>query len=297
MSPLRDRVADQLRRIAAGSGDRLAVGRVQVAGEPDGWFEHIAYERGGLQRFTRTRSQADEGGAPIGEWQAAADDAQAQVLASALVQAQAWTADSGTELLPGMEIVNWTCVTADGVLDIVAPSASPLIQRFASVDLALRRIANRLEEQGAGAMLRVALQAKTAGDQVGVRVGLINDGHQRAVLVNPLLGEGGPAGYLRLELAPMPPEVPGETGFGAAFAPVPAALLPPGAEVAPWTDEYLVLDSAGRLLLPQAVAFTLPAPGRYLLRAVYANHGRLAQVAGVPVIRGRAFSNEVVVER
>jgi hypothetical protein len=290
-------LAAQLNRLAQGAaaGDRLAVGRVQAAGEPHGWYESISYERGGLVRYLRSRSQADEGGAPIGVWQAPADDASAQALASALCAVQAWNVPSATDLPPGAEVVNWSCVTSDAILDLVVGGGSPVLQAFAPLDLVLRRLANGLVEGSAGASLRVALQAKVVGAAAVVRVALINDGHQRAVLVNPLVDEPTDADHFRLEIAPLPPSVPNETGYGAVFAPCPVSLLPPQVDP-PWDEPYLVLDAASRLLLPHAPSVPLPGPGRYLLRAVYSNQGLLDQVAGLTVIRGRAFSNEVVVE-
>jgi hypothetical protein len=195
-----------------------------------------------------------------------------------------------------MEVVNWSCVTSDAVLDIVVTGGSPVLQAFAPLDLELRRLANDLVERSAGAMLRIALQAKVVGDTAVVRVALINDGHQRAIAINPLVGKPTESNYFRLELAPMPPSVPNQTGYGAVFKPCPVAMLPASAADAAWSDTYLVLDAAGRQLLPHAPSVTLPGPGRYLLRAVYSNPGLLDSVAGVSVIRGRAFSNEVVVE-
>jgi hypothetical protein len=295
----RDHIADQLRRLAAGPRpeDRFAIGRVQVAGEPHGWYESITLERGVMQQCLRTRSQADAGGAPIGEWRSPAEDRFVQETAAALCKVQAWTVDSVAELQPGMEIVNWSCVTADALLDIVVPSGSPVLQQFMPVDLALRRIANTLEESGAGSLLRVALQCKPHGGQIAVRVGLINDGAYRSILVNPFVGTPSATDYFRLEIAPLAADQPGETGYGAVFVPLPVEIMPESQRSDPWADPYLVLGAAGRLLLPQTLMIELPALGRFIMRAVYSSHGALDQIAGVTVIRGRAFSNEVVVEK
>lgn len=296
----RAKVADTMRRLAAGPQptDRLAIGRVQIAGEPHGWHESIAFERNGWQRYMRTRSFADAGGAPIGQWQAPADDQYTAQLAAALCTVQAWNADPGpVEFVPGMEVVNWTIITRDAVLDLIVPSGSPLLPRFMPVDLLLRRIANSLEEQASGSMLRVAMQHRQMGDQVALRIALINDGNQRVIVVNPFVAAVGDSDFFRLELATLKLDAPGESGYGAVFYPLPDQLLPPPARTGPWADDYLVIDAANRLLLPHTLTITLPAPGRFMLRAVLSRHGALDQIAGIPVARGRAFSNEVVVEK
>lgn len=292
-------IAEQLRRMAAAprAEDRLAVGRIKVAGEPFGWYESITFERGAMQQSIRTRSQVDAGGAPIGDWRGPADDRVTQQLAAALCKVEAWNAQSATELEPGAEIINWSCVTTDAVLDIAVLSSSPLVDRFEPLDLVLWEIAGTLEEAGAGSLLRVALQCKPHGDQIAVRIGLINDGHYRAIVVNPFGQEATETDFFRLEIAPLVPDLPGQTGYGAVFAPVAAEIMPAPFLTDEWADEYLVINGAGRLLLPQTLMISLPAPGKYIMRAVYSNQGALDQIAGVTVIRGRAFSNEVAVEK
>jgi hypothetical protein len=191
--------------------------------------------------------------------------------------------------------VNWTCVTSQGVLDLAAASSSPLLRALIPVDLELRRIANTLEESRAGAQMRTGMRAQVRGNSVALSLAFGNDGTRRLLLVNPLRFAGSEENYFRVEIAPLPEELPNETGYGAVFKPVPLQLVPPGIAADPWQDDYFVIGPGDRVLLPTTpLAGPLP-PGSYLVRAVYSNYGLLGSIAGVPVIRGRSFSNEVVV--
>lgn len=298
MSLLSNRIAASLRRLAAAPrpGELFAVGRVMTSGEPTLWQETISFEQGRLRQFSRGRSPVDEGGAPIGAWAGPADERRAQALAAALVQVAFWECQSDAELLPGMEIVNWSCVTREGVWDVLAAAGSPLFARLVPLDLELRRVANDLEAANRGASLRVILQAQAAAPGVLLRVTLVNDGHRPAILVNPFL-TGGEFDFLRLELAPLPPVQPGVTDLPAVFSPLAVSLLtdpPPD----PWQDAYIPLLPGQPLILPATPLIMPPAGapaggGRHLVRAVYSQYGLLTEIAAVRVISGRAFSNEI----
>jgi len=292
MASLRDRVGSALQRIAARpqSDDFIAIGSIEVAGEPVLWEETIAFERGGFQTFSRIRSPVDEGGAAIGTWSMPADDWQTQPLAAALCQVDFWNHKSEADLMPGMNIVNWSCVTREGTLDLMAAGTSPLVQQLAPLDLELRRLANDLENSHQGASLRVTLDVQQVGRNLAVRVGLVNDGNSPCIVINPFSIEETDLDYFRLESALMVPEEPGVTGYGADFQAAPWDL-PGGGQADFWQDTYLLVSPGRPLVMPEATLGPL-VPGSYLLRAVYSNYGLLRSIAGVPVIRGRAFSNE-----
>lgn len=299
MSNTRTAIAQTLARLAAtpGADDFFALQRVQVAGEPTGWRDEIAFERGQFQSYARNRSAADEGGAAIGVWRAPAEESRTQRLADALCRVRAWNCESDAGIEPGQEVVNWTCVTAQGILDLSAATSSALMRAFMPVDLELRRIANTLEEARAGAQMRTGLRVQMRGASGAVMLAFGNDGTRRYILPNPLRFSGGSEeNYFRLELAPMPEERPGETGYGAEFQSVPLALSPAGAAADPWQDEYFVIGPGERVVLPSTPVLGPLAPGAYLLRAVYSYYGLLTGIAGVPVIRGRSFSNEVEIK-
>lgn len=305
MASERERLRQALGALAQGEAGFMALGRVHAEGEPTGWREDIAWERGGLQSCLRWRSPLDAGGARIGRWQAPAQELHGQALAQALVKLQFWALQSDTALEPGVGIVNWTCATAEAVVDLVLKAGSPRLMAMAPLDQVLRDIANALEAGQQGSSLRLALQAQGQGTSSQLRLGLVNEGSQRTVLVGPAaFGAPGPAQValngLQLELAAMPEAVPGQTAPDAVFKPM---RLNPHASLrgsAPWEDEYIVLHPRQPRLLPQALVMDplldpLP-PGRHIVRAVYAYYGALDQVAGMPVVRGRVFSNEVVIQ-
>jgi len=297
MPSAKENIAHTLSRLAStpGTNDFFAVQRVQSAGEPTGWRDEIGFERGQWQTYARNRSSADEGGAPIGVWRAPAEDWRTQAIADALCRARVWSYDSDAKIEPGTEVVNWTCVTSQGVLDLSAASSSPLLRALMPLDLELRRIANTLEESRAGAQMRTGLRAQAKGNSVVLNLAFGNDGMRRYILINPSRFAGSEESYFRVEIAPMPEEQPNETGYGAVFQPVPLELAPPGMLQEPWQDDYFVIGPGERLVLPAAPVIGPLQPGAYLVRAVYSNYGLLGSIAGVPVIRGRSFSNEVVV--
>lgn len=309
MAGERDRLRANLAGMARGEAGFLAVSRVQVDGEVSGWREDIAWERGGQQSCLRQRSQADAGGARIGRWQGPAEEARATALVQALAQVQFWALPGDTELEPGTGIVNWTCATQDAVVDVVVKSGSPLLRRMAPLDQELREMANALEAANRGASLRLALQWQASAQGQGayqgtLRLGLVNEGQQRGVLVGPAaFGPPDPeqVNGLRLEIAAMPEAAAGVTAPDAVFRPLRQDILKAQRGAVPLDDEYIVLHPRQPLVLPQALSLDPAveplAPGsRHILRAVYAYHGGLDQVAGLPVLRGRAFSNEVVVQ-
>jgi hypothetical protein len=301
MASLQQRVEAALRRLAAqpGPDEVLAIERVQSVGEPRLWEERIAFERGQAQHYSRIRSLVDEGGVPIGAWTTSAEEWRVPVLARTLLEVGIWTHASDSELLPGMEVVNWTCITSHGVLDLIAAGSSPVAHAMAPLDLELRRLANVVAASPYGAGLRVALQARPAQNrQYECRIGIVNDGDRPCLVVNPLGGGLTGQDYLRVESALVPEEEPGVTGPGPLFEPLPvdlAALLAQVPEPTPWLDEYLLLMPGTPLIVPVRAHLVLP-PGSHLLRAVFSTYGYLDRVAGLPVIRGRAFSNEVEVE-
>lgn len=298
MTPSADRIAAIIRGMANAprAGELFAVGRVMTCGEPVLWEETISYEFGRLQQFSRTRSLADEGGAAIGAWAAPADEALAKALAQAMVQVDFCNCVSDTDLMPGMEVINWSIVTREGTWDVLAVAGSPLALRLAPLDQELRRLANALEDANRGSTLRLVLQAQAAEPGVRVRVSLVNDAHRPCILENPFLGPGE-FDYLRLELSPLPVEQPGVTDIGAVFEPLQLELMsnpPPD----PWGDTYITLLPGQPLVLPLTPLIGAPAGaqvphGDYLLRAVYSHYGLLPHIASIPVIRGRAFSNEL----
>jgi hypothetical protein len=277
--------------VRPGPDDFIAVGSVHVAGEPVLWEETISFARGGVQSFTRLRSPADEGGASIGTWSSVADDRRVQALAAALTKVEFWAKKGEADLLPGMEIVNWTCVTNDGTIDVVAPGSSPLTPQLAPLDMELRRLANDLEKSGLGTCVRIALDLQQSEGNLTINAEMVNDGNAPCIVINPLAMNESDLDYFRLEVASQVTETDGITSPGESFEAVPFGF-PPGGLPDPWDDTYLLVPPGQPLVMPTA-SCELSEPGHYVLRAVYSNYGLLDRVAGVPVIRGRAFSNEV----
>lgn len=285
--------AAALERLAAGVGPGavFAVERSQVAGSPSLWEDVISLESGGEQRYLRVRSQADEGGAPIGRWAAPAPAARATALAAALREAAIWTLQSEA-IAPGEEVITWRWVTEVGVGEVTVPAGSPVLTRLAPLDLEFRRVANELVQAHGGVELtcQVSLVEQAGNEGSSGTMWLVNEGDRDCLVANPLIRTGRGSDFCRLELGHLPEEQPGVTGQGITYAAMPMPglkSLPP-----PWDNPYLVLRAGDFLECPVSTPLRTPGSGRHFLRAVYSRYGDEVEIGGMPVVRGRAFSEE-----
>jgi hypothetical protein len=230
---------------------------------------------------------------PIGSWLAPAEDRRTQLLAQVLCDVTLWHRSSAIELLPGMDVYGLSVITRAGVLDLTLDAMSRDAAELAPVDGVLRDLAQTLESAGMGASLRLQLRLDQVGDQLEARASLINDARRACLVVNPFVEPEWSGAEFRIEVAPLPPETPGVTTPESAFR---RASLAVGELPAPWQDPYILLIPRTPLAVP-AVARLGPFQGRpHLMRASYGNGGMLERMAGVTVIRGKAFSNEELVQ-
>jgi hypothetical protein len=290
-------ISDALERLSRGVGARdiFAVERTQRAGSPALWEEVISLHAGGQQRYLRVRSQADEGGAPIGRWWAPAPAGRATALATALRDAAIWTL-SDEPVAPGEEIITWRWVTGAGVGKLSVPAGSPTLRQLAPLDLELRRVANALTRGHGGVELtcQVSILDQAEAGLGTANIWLVNDGDQDCLVENPLRASARGSDFCRLELGHLPEEEEGVTGLGiryGALAMPTLSSLPP-----PWDSSHLMLRAGDFLECPLAVPLRPPLSGRHFLRAVYSRYGTDDEIGGVPVVRGRAFSEEHEVE-
>ena len=293
------KISEALGRLAAGVGARdiFAVERSQRAGSPALWEEVISLHAGGqgVQRYLRVRSQADEGGAPIGRWWAPAPSQRATSLAAALLDLAIWTLPSEA-IAPGEEVITWRWVTQAGVGQLAVPAGSPTLNRLRPLDLELRRVANTLTRDHRGAELTCQVSIlDLAQDGVGAAsIWLVNDGDHDCLVENPLSRSSRGCDFFRLELGHLPEEEEGVTGLGIQYG----ALAMPRLDnlPSPWDSTHLMVRAGDFLECPLSVPLQPPPSGRNFLRAVYSRYGADDEIGGVPVVRGRAFSEEHEVE-
>jgi len=284
-------IAEALKRVATGSGaaEKFSVARARSAGEPILWQEKISLALGGQAGYSTLRSFVDAGGVPIGVWDAPAEGAVVQAVATALLESKFW--ELGAEpMAPGAEVTTWSCATRDGDFALSANEGADLFMQMARVDLELRRSANSLVASGNGAALSCGLELANTGRVTVARISLANEGRRDCQIQNPLKGEAGPNAFLRLELGPLPRAEHGVTGPDVAFAPLP---LPEIKElVAPWDQPVLVLRAGEKLACPfKHDIATSDYEGHYV-RAVYSHYGTAILKPELPRIRGRVFSVE-----
>lgn len=276
-------VQQVLQRCVAGpgTGDFFAVSRERLIGEPSAWRESMSFRSDGEQYYLRMRSIVDEPGTAIGVWRSRADPERVPAMAQAILAATGWGAPPSGDLPPGMDISAWTCLTAEGAVTAMAQSGSPDSRRMAPLDAELRKMAFDLQTRRAGSSLRVEARVGAGG----VQVALLNDGVEPALLLNPFEPVEDGRSYLRLETAAIPEERPGFTARQPDFQPQSAPFSP--VEPALWSSPYIVLQPGRPLLLRVAAGV---APGQ-VGRVVVSDYRALEEVAGVRVIKGRAFSN------
>ena len=287
-------ISEALARLAGGVGERdiFAVERSQRAGSPALWEEVISLHSGrqGEQRYLRVRSQADEGGAPIGLWWGPATTKRATALAAALHDAAIWTMPDEA-VAPGEEMITWRWVTAAGVGSLSVPGGSPCLNRLRQLDLELRRVANALTRNHGGVELtcQVSLLDKEEGEAAAC-IWLVNEGDHDGLVENPLLPSRRGSDFCRLEMGHLPDETEGVTSLGIRYSALPRPRqdsLPP-----PWNSSHLLLRAGDFLECPFSIPLHPQGSGRRFLRAVYSCYGDDRVIGNLPVVRGRAFSEE-----
>jgi len=284
-------IVSSLQRIAQSGGivDHVVFERITSVGEPSYWEEQIRIQHNAQQQYVRTRSVVDEGGVPIGVWQAPAEVETIKSLAQSLGQALAVPLQ-GSGIEPGEEVTTWRCAINQQNWQLSAASGSALFDSLGNVDLVFRRIANTLVGARAGAALNAELLIERVdGGNCMLGMALVNTGNQDFYLQNPLLYPSG-HNYLQLEIGAAPNDPPGVTGLGIQYRPLPvriASVLPQ-----PWNEPVLLLQAGQRLICPLHTELQIQALNGYFMRAVYSHYGYASANTDFPLVRGRVFSAE-----
>jgi hypothetical protein len=119
-----------------------------------------------------------------------------------------------------------------------------------------------------------------------------NAGDRPGVLANPLFARSTHDDYVRLEAAQPEAVQAGVTGIGAVFSPVEEPLRPTQWP-APWHTAYVMLPARSALTLPLRIPMLIASAEQLYVRAVISSYAAPRSVAGLPVLRGRAFSKEI----
>ena len=107
---------------------------------------------------------------------------------------------------------------------------------------------------------------------------------------NPLLPSRRGSDFCRLEMGHLPDETEGVTSLGIRYSALPRPRqdsLPP-----PWNSSHLLLRAGDFLECPFSIPLHPQGSGRRFLRAVYSCYGDDRVIGNLPVVRGRAFSEE-----
>ena len=255
--------------------------RQTEAGTPSLWKESIATERGEQQSYVRLRSPADEGGAPIGIWHAPADELAIKELAKALQSSPFFTLQNDA-VEPGEEYTVWTFKIGDAEQSLCAVAGSAVLREMSPLDLLFRRLANRLVQSKQGVALLCELDLNSG------QPSLLNEGSQAGIIINSFYDKMTETDFFRVEVGPAVQEIPGVTGIGIEYKPIPMSL--PSFFKAPFDQQYIRVQPGERLKLPVQLSLD-PYKGHYV-RAVYSNYSDAPQSLDYPIVRGRVFSIE-----
>jgi len=279
----------ELEKAAQGQGT-LSVERVQRSGSPSVWDERISLSAAGEQKYETVRSAVDEGGSPIGRWWSGVPSTHFKEVAQALLASRMWS-HASEQVSPGQELIEWRCAVRGAVASLVVAGGSPLLFSFSDLESVLRGMATDLMDAHHGCELVCELALEKKGRGLEAALSFRNDGDHDALIASPWRETPGFDDYLRLEWGYLPREVPGVTSEGITYEPL--TLARPPELPAPWTDAFVLIPAKSSLALPVTLSVESPAGAPFSLRAVYSAYGAERDYAGLPVLRGRAFSKDV----
>lgn len=251
--------------------------------------ESITLQRGQQQRFLRTRNFTDEGNIPIGIWELPSNPQHLQQVAQALIDIQIWNVPD-QPINPGGEYYSWRYVTSEGVGLLHCSANTELLMKTYPLDQLLLQITNGLIGHHQGSEMLCQIRLEKIKHQLIAWCSLNNQGNKNGIIPNPFLLARDRADYFRIEMGTAPENAVGLTDAGVRYEPLPLPKL--DSLPAPWDSPFLLLRANSSLEVPFQVPIPTPEKKGTYVRAVYSCYRAPSQMAGMPVIRGQAFSEE-----
>jgi len=288
-------IADALRKMTGGdiSGEPLTVERIRLRGVTALWEEKIFFKQDDVQKYSTTRSFVDAGGSPIGIWESPAAPRTALSLAQSLVAAKVWDLPS-VNPQPGAEINGWYFSTREAKGNLIVSSNPAVLMKMSDVDMHLRRIANDLLDSKSGAAVSCRLTlTPSGGNWVVASASILNEGSRDCMIPNPFTLKGANTDFIQFEIGAPPVRQEGITGSDVQYTPIqtsaPKLLAPP------WDGDYIEMLANESLVFPFQPSIDVSRHKGYFVRAVFSHFGTAETNPGLPLVRGRVFSNEVVI--
>lgn len=270
------------------SQDIFGFERIRRAGSMF-WEERFSVRLGHKQRLSRNRHFVDEGNIPIGIWKAPVEPSHVQQIAQALLDLKIWTLQ-GQPFRPEEDHVLLQVVYPGGLHRVSITHDFELKKLTYPLDSLLRRMITDLMASHQGAELLCQLTLHHDKNNLFGKITLLNQGNQDCLVPNPFILAQGRDDYLRLEMGTTPEHPEGLTDAGIKYQPLPLPSF--DSLPTPWKSYFLPLRAGNTLEFPLDISIPSPTKPGYYVRAVYSCYSAPAELAGLLVIRGRAFSEE-----
>jgi len=289
------RLLENIQQLKNGKTLPFHLSCVTSCGTPELWNEEIAYEYQGEQHYSTIRSNADAGGAAIGQWAGKASSELFNELINAFEACQFWSL-APEPVLPGGELISWSFRIGEenetDTFTLYFRSESPLLTKLQTLDTLMRRIPYWLKQEQSAANISCATQIIKSHAFISLK----NNGAETCVIPNPLATSWNDETYLKIEIAkPEDPNNP--TGLGLVYKPL--DLIFPEKMDEKWQKDILILGAQKQLTFPFSALITDEFKS-YYLRSVYSDYrtpDSLSDTINTDIssnikLYGRAFSLE-----
>lgn len=280
------RLLENIQQLKNGKALPFHLSCVTSCGTPVLWNEKITYEYQGEQSYSTIRSQADVGGAPIGQWAGKASNELFDELIKAFEASQFWSL-AAEPILPGGELISWSFHIGEeseaDAFTLYFGSESPLLTNLQTLDTLMHRIPYWLKQEQSAANISCTTQIIKSHAFISLK----NNGTETCAIPNPLATDWNDETYLKIEAAN------NLSGSGLIYQPL--DLIFPDKMDEKWQEDILILNAQEQLTFPISALITDEFKS-YYLRTVYSdyrNPDSLADNINTNVkLRGRVFSLE-----
>ena len=296
MSDSTKNISGYLSQIAQGQmsdNTKFRIKRFRGTGTPMLWQETFTIELGGTFKYENIRSLVDAAGWPIGIREKPAAQETIRTLAQALIEVGILELQS-VPVVPGGQVNSWDLCVQGEEFSLSIGDNSDILMKMIPVDEQLRDIANDLIASRSGSALNCHIMILHNGEKAEVKATLVNEGNQDFQIQNPLKSPGDKNSFLRIEMGAAPKDIPGVTGSDIAYTPL--ETLNSNMPLGPWKQDIIVMTPGEQLRWPFNVKIDVQAQRGQYVRAIYSHYGEISTSRNCPLIRGRVFSNELLIE-
>jgi hypothetical protein len=260
-----------------------------TAGTPILCSDRLIIKGDGKATFSTIRSRMDLAGEEIGNYEGEIDKEHVRELFQQLK-------DSGFESLPPEEgsisgaSRHRLAITIGGAYAFSSFSTFPTA--IETVDDKLREIINTVRENKLRVLkLTIDISKPAKGKPIDVTINFPNLGTEPFFIRNPKNMKQTKRDVFAVEYGLIPEEKPGFTSPPIQWKQVKLEEL----KVEKDELDYIRLEPGATHSVKATKAVTIDEPGKYLIHAIFGDYELNSTVAGVPILRGHAVSEDVEV--